>query len=245
MELSGKLIEIYASLQGEGVYVGHPMIFVRFQECALHCRFCDTPASFIVHPEFKLETTPFSAHFRWVPNPIPPSQLDKVLQPFGDLPITLTGGEPLQQADFIAAWLKKRKTRSKVLLETNGVLPIALEKVLDQVDTISMDIKLPSVTGMKEFWREHVEFLKLARRKELYIKVVVSEDTDREELNQAISIVEKQAPHTPFILQPVTPTENYDAKIVPSKLKELYNISAQRLSDVRVIPQVHSILGIL
>ncbi len=241
----GRLIEIYASLQGEGPYVGHPMAFVRFQDCALHCKFCDTPASFVAHPEFRSETSPFSQNFCWKTNPITAGELNQILEPFGDLPLSLTGGEPLQQADFIAAWLKGRKGRSKILLETNGILPIALDKVLNDIDIISMDIKLPSVTGMKDYWREHEEFIKIARNKELYIKIVVSEETAQNELEQAITMVERYAPQIPLILQPVTPIENFSCEIREARLKELYKISTQRLSDVRVIPQVHAMLNIL
>ena len=46
------LIEIFSSFQGEGPHLGEPMAFLRFQDCALSCKFCDTPASFEKHADF-------------------------------------------------------------------------------------------------------------------------------------------------------------------------------------------------
>jgi pyruvate-formate lyase-activating enzyme len=61
--------------------------------------------------------------------------------------LALTGGEPLAQADFIAAWLPARRVRTPVLLETAATLSSQLERVLPWIDIVSADIKLPSECG--------------------------------------------------------------------------------------------------
>ncbi|MCE2687178.1 MAG: 7-carboxy-7-deazaguanine synthase QueE [Rickettsiales bacterium] len=37
-----KIQEIFYTIQGEGIYSGHPAVFVRLGGCNLACRFCDT-----------------------------------------------------------------------------------------------------------------------------------------------------------------------------------------------------------
>ena len=245
MKDQANLIEIFSSYQGEGPYVGLPMTFLRFQDCALSCSYCDTPASFEKHAQFRVETPPRSRQFASFDNPISGSELTRHLQAFMDPILSLTGGEPLQHADFLRNWLPNLPPRYKILLETNGVLPAALSKVLPWIDVVSMDLKLPSVTGMRAYWKEHAEFLRMARGKEVYVKAVVSQPTDLEEWNQALAVVEAEAPEAPFILQPVTPYGPVREEIRPEHLERLFALSQGRLKDVRVIPQVHPRLGIL
>lgn len=73
--------EIFYSLQGEGMWTGTPMVFVRLSGCNLRCPFCDT-----AHQEGR----PISA----------PAILEEVRRVGGACRIIcLTGGEPLLQAD--------------------------------------------------------------------------------------------------------------------------------------------------
>ena len=37
-----KVKEIFASIQGEGPYVGYKQLFIRFCGCNLNCGYCDT-----------------------------------------------------------------------------------------------------------------------------------------------------------------------------------------------------------
>ena len=43
VSLKAPVSEVFASYQGEGIYMGQPQIFVRFAGCNLRCDYCDTP----------------------------------------------------------------------------------------------------------------------------------------------------------------------------------------------------------
>ncbi|MDX1386447.1 MAG: 7-carboxy-7-deazaguanine synthase QueE [bacterium] len=239
------LIEIFESLQGEGPYAGEPMVFVRFQGCALACAFCDTPASFETHPQFRVERSPRTAEFIQFPNPVSPKALSELVAGFKAKTLSVTGGEPLHQASFLKAWLPLTEKENRVLLETNGVLVEELKQIIDGVDIISMDIKLPSATGTRAYWEEHAAFLEVARQKEVYVKVVLVDSTSPEDLESAIQLVQRYVPEAPFILQPVTPHGPIQETIRKDYLQELFELSQRHLSDVRIVPQLHVQWGIL
>src|SRR3990167_5683093 len=109
MSLSAPIIEIFSSIQGEGTHVGERQTFVRFQDCELSCKYCDTPFSFIENKFCRVESPPFSRRFRNLPNPLGVEQLNGVLEDFHDTTISITGGEPLQKASFLREWLLTTK----------------------------------------------------------------------------------------------------------------------------------------
>ncbi|MBN1405468.1 MAG: 7-carboxy-7-deazaguanine synthase QueE, partial [Candidatus Omnitrophica bacterium] len=42
MNNTANVLEIFSSIQGEGIYVGERQIFIRFAGCNLNCVYCDT-----------------------------------------------------------------------------------------------------------------------------------------------------------------------------------------------------------
>ena len=116
-----------------------------------------------------------------------------------------------------------------------------LSQIIDVVDIISADIKLPSVAGNN--FDKHAEFLKIAAQKDLYAKIVISAETTLEEFDAAINLLEKISPQILLILQPVTPVKN--VKAIPArKILELQARALRKLKSVRVIPQTHRLLNI-
>ena len=189
--MNARILEIFQSTQGEGKYIGVPQVFVRFFECNMHCVWCDTPHSIgdttRHYKEFTLDSLVSEIKALW-------GQSHSV---------SITGGEPLLQAEFINTLTPVlRGLGMTIYLETNGVLPKELAQVIDGVDIIAMDIKLPSSTQCRAYWQEHDEFLQIARTKDLFVKVVISNATTKEEVLQAAELVKRHAPDVPFILQP-------------------------------------------
>ncbi|NQT00172.1 MAG: 7-carboxy-7-deazaguanine synthase QueE, partial [Candidatus Omnitrophica bacterium] len=127
-------------------------------------------------------------------------------------------------------------------LETNGILADALAEVIKDIDIIAMDLKLPSSTGMEHFWPEHRKFLKVALKKQVFVKVVICSRTEREDLDEVISLMLKlRAKKIPVILQP----NFFDlSREFLARTNKLAKYCARKLDHVKVIPQLHKITGV-
>lgn len=246
MSHSAELVEIFSSLQGEGPYVGTPTTFVRFERCTMRCRFCDTPEGLCHHEVCRIESPPCSGEFREIPNPVTAAKLCKELIHFTDEMLSITGGEPLEQTEFLAEWLPTQTPLRKILLETNGINHVGLLAVLPHIHTISMDIKLPSSTGRRPRWREHTEFLRsaLAVGKEIYIKMVVTSKTTDRDIELAIGVVSGVNRHIPIILQPASPTLAFHDTIPPERTQSILRFCHAYLPNVSITPQMHKEWGI-
>lgn len=242
-----QLIEIFSSIQGEGLLVGCRQIFVRLALCNLSCAYCDTP--FAPQASCRIEDAPGSGNFRSLPNPVALETVFNILfdwerQAAGiHHSISLTGGEPLAQGEVLREWLPALRKILPLHLETNGTLPAELEPLLPHLDSIAMDIKLPSVTGTATPWQEHRDFLALARGKDCQVKAVVSEETPAEEVEMAARTVQEVAPEVPLILQPLT--REGTIAISARMLLDLQTVAARIHPAVRVIPQTHRFIDLL
>ncbi len=244
MDSAGYISEIFSSFQGEGPFVGERHIFVRFLGCSLLCGYCDTPYAMREAGPARIEEA--GGGFKRLENPLTvrtviEAVISQEIFPGFNPKLAITGGEPLEQPEFLRAMLEGLNGRFKTLLETNGILPDALLRVKDMVDIISMDFKLPSATGKGEFWDAHREFVEAAKGRELAAKAVVSRQTPTGEVEMAANILAKAAPDALFVIQPMT---EKSATPSPEMLFEFYSCAKRILKNVRVIPQVHKILGV-
>ncbi len=242
--MTGNLIEIFSSAQGEGPYIGHRQVFVRFEGCNLKCRYCDTAHAVGSHPFCTVETLRSEEPELSVANPVSVENAADYIQDLLDATlhhsVSFTGGEPLLHADFIAAIAER--VSSRIFLETNGTLVDELKKILSHVDIVSMDVKPPSAAGEK-LWARHRAFLETAAAKDVYVKLVVTADLTENEFSEACRIIADIRADIPLILQPVTSKGG----CVPPKAETLLMMQARALRvlrDVRLIPQAHSMMGI-
>jgi 7-carboxy-7-deazaguanine synthase len=102
-----KVVEVFASVQGEGLRLGQPTIFIRLAGCNLRCAFCDTKYAW---RDGRVST---------------PAQLVqeavKVRRRFPCRWVCLTGGEPLlQKTKELVLGLKAGGF--EVQVETNGTV---------------------------------------------------------------------------------------------------------------------------
>ncbi len=236
------ITEIFSSIQGEGPYVGVRQLFLRLPKCNLKCPYCDTETK--IPEQFRVEKVPGTQVFSMMENPIPLDQLLDLLQTY-DLSIhhslSITGGEPLLWADELAVLLPFLKAKGlTIYLETNGTLPDQLLQILPLVDIISMDIKLP-FSGIN-FWNLHESFLRYSIQKEVFVKIVVDQETTLEDLQHACDLIVRVDPSILTILQPVTPSQGILTP-KPKQLIEWQSLLLEKLINVRVIPQTHVSMG--
>lgn len=155
--LSAKLFinEIFYSIQGEGIQIGIPTIFIRLQGCNLRCKWCDTKYAYYEGKEMAI------------------NEILKQVKKYKVNSICITGGEPLMQKETKILLNKLLKLNYKIVLETNGSLSIS-ELPKSENLIISLDIKCPSSKMQKKMNYENLKFL----RKKDQLKFVIKNEED-------------------------------------------------------------------
>ena len=225
VDVQARVLEIFASRQGEGICVGDPHIFVRFGGCNVACDYCDTPESI---PAGSGDRRPLQDVM---------AQVRALHQKSQVAAVALTGGEPLLHVEFLERLIPElRADGHKIYLETNGTLPRALERIVEGCDCIAMDIKPQSAIG-RDYWEAHRWFLETGGKK-IFVKMVLTETTRQEELRRAVDLISGVRPDIPLVLQPATPWST--AKSIPlGRLASWWVLASRSLSDVRILPQIH------
>ena len=119
-------IETFGALDGPGI-----RYIVFLQGCPLRCKFCHNPDTWKINTGKKYTVDEL---------------VDDILKYKNFIKtggVTLSGGEPLLQADFTAAIFKEcRKHGIHTALDTSGAVPlIACKHAVDEADLILLDIK--------------------------------------------------------------------------------------------------------
>ncbi len=240
--LNAKISEIFSSVQGEGPWVGQRHIFVRFIGCDISCKYCDTrnPA-----PACSVQISADAFDRELLNSSISGDELGRlcrrlVISGPAKPWISLTGGEPLLQLAFLREWLPSAKNGFLLYLETNGIHGQAMTEIAPLIDIVSMDFKLPSATGLQPFWTEHARFLSAAENCTLFGKAVVTRDTDEQDVLHAARLLADSDRTRPLVIQPAF------GMLAPGRdqLIRFQNRALALLADVRVIPQVHTMLNV-
>ena len=220
------LIEIFQSIQGEGYYIGVKQLFIRFSGCNLNCYYCDTP-----------KTSRFCRDHingRVLKNPVAKEYVQRIIDSSKVHSVCFTGGEPLLQAESIAALKKTRP----FYLESNMSLPEEAKKV-KFVDYVAGDLKIRE-SGNRNY-EELLEktfrcfrILRNTRKRRTFCKIVLPKEFDDEEIVNSAMEINKFV--FGFVLQPVFGVEIEKILMLQDRLMDF--------ADVRVIPQVHKYLGV-
>lgn len=184
-----KVVEIFKSIDGEGIRAGYPATFIRLFGCNLRCSYCDTP-------------------YGYEGNDYKEMTVDEIVQECMCLNcprITLTGGEPLIHKDVNILIKNLLVNGFEVNIETNGSVDVELLKFLYPQVVITMDWKCPS-SGCENK-------MSIARLKDLkkndVLKFVVG---SKEDLERCKSIYNKSNLECSIFISPIF------GKIEPSEI---------------------------
>jgi len=140
--LPGGEPEVFASIQGEGLSLGVPSVFVRLAECNLVCEFCDTKYTWDwEHHDKAANTTTLGDD----------ATVARVLELAGanTRNVIFTGGEPmLQQAELAPVMRTLRDLGFHIEIETNGTIEPSPE-LAALVDQWNVSAKLESSGNRK------------------------------------------------------------------------------------------------
>lgn len=211
-----RVIEIFDSIDGEGIRAGMGATFIRLAGCNLRCSYCDTLYALYNEAE-ECKYTEMSAE----------EITEKVNPKFNR--VTLTGGEPLIHEDAEKLIDLLLQNGAEVNIETNGAADITKFIRDDRRLFFTIDYKLPSsgVSG-KMLWDN---FLKL--RPHDVIKFVAGSEKDIEEMCRVISRLSAERADMPQLFAG-TVFGKYDPARLAADILEY-----EELKNVRLQLQIH------
>lgn len=243
----GRLMEIFSSYQGEGVWAGVHQIFVRLGICHMRCSYCDTPDSWTALKTYRVEREPHGRDSDEFANP---ASVDDVLghlrrlegRPYHS--ISVTGGEPLVQVEFLESLLPKLRELWPVYLETSGTLSDSLARVAPHCDYFALDYKPPSTPGVKSDREDFRRCVEIASRGEAQVKIVLMQESPTDdEVAEACDVVRGIRSDIPLVFTPVTEVNAACRAPDGARIRALRTIAEERGLVPYVIPQIHHLVG--
>lgn len=179
-----KVVEIFKSIEGEGVRAGRPCTFIRLYGCNLHCSYCDS--------RYACEKDQFC-----VGQPYKEMSINEIMEQVHKNIcglVTITGGEPTIHEDFHQLMSTLIFNGYQVNVETNGSTDLRdyIYSITNIERTVSsegdsfftMDIKCPS-SGEED--KMNLENLKYLRKNDV-IKFVVGNEKDLKFVKDILSV---------------------------------------------------------
>lgn len=208
------VVEIFKSLQGEGLDVGRECIFIRFSGCNRACSWCDTDWS-----KGEVKTL---------------QELLKEIEELNCSYVVLTGGEPMLQEGIKALTTALFSKGYEIAIETNGT--VYKEDLF--VDLMAISPKLSS--SGREF-NEYDELISLIHDYPSFLKFVISDEKDMKEAKRIIETLYNIDLLPEIVFQPEFESGDFNAlpKMAEKVLGELYNEVY-----IRFLPQIHKLVGV-
>ncbi len=262
------VLEVFASIQGEGAYIGEPQTFLRLRGCPLRCRWCDTPSSWRIATDDRVRVARVRRDARerssdvestWA-TPFQAACWIAEVEPDHARTVSVTGGEPLMWPEFLLG-LRPMLGARRIHLETAGAHPETLASVIAAFDHVSLDLKQPLDLDppeeqlLEDLQHEHAQrersprtraewsaaresCLALVRERDACAKLVVSGERTAADFVDILDQVEDVNPTLLVVVQPATAIGSVRA---PSNelIDEVVELARARDLRVRVLPQLH------
>lgn len=174
MLLSMNVIEIFASIDGEGKRQGFLTTFLRLHDCNIRCSYCDTLYSYGDNSTFE------SMNVQAVADTI---------EQLGNYRITITGGEPLLQEIAVIELIDELTSRNHQYdfnIETNGTIIPSFHR--NNV-WFTYDYKTPSSLAEDAM---SLDIFKVATQEDI-IKFVVGSIQDLDRMDEILKIYPTKA----------------------------------------------------
>jgi 7-carboxy-7-deazaguanine synthase len=220
-----RINSIYRATEGEGIFLGMPQVFVRYQGCNVGCRNCDSKDTWSFRGG-KVLTTDMVIE-----------QCEK--EGFGETRqrVSITGGDPLDEEhqESVLELVQNLKPRGAwVNIEAAG--DKFNKSIFDSVDFVSFDVKTPS-TGVEV----NLDILELVIDKyfdKIQIKSVVFDKKDFDFIKDLQKRFEEKiiSRKIPWI---ITPVFNYGENYPMSRVEKIIEWNDFNGSSFRVISQQH------
>lgn len=220
---------IYSAHEGEGIWLGIPQVFVRFQGCVVGCQNCDTKETWSFDQSYQQTLAQVLGQISELLGKIDPSKRR----------VSITGGDPLDVRHLVGlkALISVLKGAGvKINVEAAGLKVVP--EIFDLVDFISMDFKTPS-TGLWPSTAALHQLLKSYGHK-AQIKAVIADRRDFErtflvysELKTA-GLVDQD--NTPWVL---TPCFEPGQEAPRDLIKQIYDWNWEAGGVFRVVTQQH------
>lgn len=199
--------EIFHSIQGEGVSMGVPSVFVRASLCNLHCQWCDTDYT------WNWENTPWQHERDAEPGYRKYSKADYLIEmntaevaekiaSFRCSNVIITGGEPLLQDEQWLAVIHELTTKDpcyRFEVETNGTL-VPSRQLDARINQYNVSPKLENSANPANLRLKPEALDFFAKSSKAWFKFVVSQSTDLSEIEQLIA--RNKLPRERVILMP-------------------------------------------
>lgn len=232
-----RLFEIFTSLEGEGIFYGTKTLFVRLAGCPFTCFYCDTKESLPMDSGQEYDIKDAC------------SLIEKNLED-KTYKVNFTGGDPLVQAEAVAEMAKFIQSKKiPTYLESSCFDSNKFARVLPFIDFVKIELKTKDsgfvdVKHYSTLIENALDCLRqsIATKKPTYIKIVVSSKT---ELDTFLDLVQKifktidARDLKGFIIQPTYGV----AEPTLRQLLSFYDTVYSYYVDVRVVPQLHKLIG--